>query len=258
MHINRIIFLLFPCFFCTVVFGQSPILVTEGVIEFEKTVNKYAVINKIIKSYEPNSIWQDQFTRYKGSHQQFLKLGSTLTFSKSRTLFVPMKYTGDPNENLWNGKSISDQINTVYSDFSTNTNTTEKKMLDELFLVKDSLRSIKWKITNETREIAGFHCRRANGLVMDSLYVVAFYTNEIPIASGPESFTGLPGMILGLALPYENVTWFAIKVTEKANQGIVPPKRGKQVTYQQFKTIVENTFKGYGLRKQMLLKDFLL
>jgi GLPGLI family protein len=49
---------------------------------------------------------------------------------------------------------------------------------------------------------------------MDSIYVVAFYTDQIPVSGGPESFTGLPGMILGVALPYEHITWFATKVSE--------------------------------------------
>jgi GLPGLI family protein len=49
---------------------------------------------------------------------------------------------------------------------------------------------------------------------MDSIYVVAFYTDQIPVSGGPESFTGLPGMILGIALPYEHITWFATKISE--------------------------------------------
>jgi GLPGLI family protein len=48
--------------------------------------------------------------------------------------------------------------------------------------------------------IAGFNCRRANAMIMDSIYVVAFYTDEILTTGGPESFSGLPGMILGVAL----------------------------------------------------------
>ena len=96
----------------------------------------------------------------------------------------------------------------------TQTSITQKNVYDDLYLVKDSLRKIDWKITDETREIAGYECRRANAIVLDSVYVVAYYTIQIPFSGGPESFTGLPGTILGLALPHENMTWFATKVTE--------------------------------------------
>jgi GLPGLI family protein len=237
---------------------QSSSVITEGIIEFEKTVNKYAVIEKTIKTYDVNSMWQQAFLDYKSSHPQFLKLNSILTFSKTKTLFAPLSYTGDTNENLWNGKNISDQPNIIYNDLTSKTATTQKKVLEELFLIRDSLRKIKWKITNETREIAGFNCRRANGLMMDSLYLVAFYTNEIPIASGPESFSGLPGMILGLAIPHENVTWFATKVTEKSILDVLPPTKGKSISYQGLKTMLETSFKGYGNRTALLLQALLL
>ena len=108
------------------------------------------------------------------------------------------------------------QNNTIFTDLQTKTSIDQKMVFEDFFLVKDSTRKIKWKITDETREIAGFTCRRANAIVMDSIYVVAFYTEKIPISGGPESFSGLPGMILGLALPHENITWFATKVTEGA------------------------------------------
>ena len=90
----------------------------------------------------------------------------------------------------------------------------QKTVFEQTFLVEDTLRRIKWKITDETRPIAGFNCRRANALIMDSICVVAFYTDEILTTGGPESFSGLPGMILGIALPHEHITWFATKVED--------------------------------------------
>ncbi len=57
--------------------------------------------------------------------------------------------------------------------------------------MQDSTRKITWKITDEMREIAGFSCRRANAIMLDSIYVVAFYTDQIPVSGGPESFSGL-------------------------------------------------------------------
>lgn len=48
---------------------------------------------------------------------------------------------------------------------------------------------------------------------MDTIYMVAFYTPEIKTSGGPESIYGLPGMILGLALPHEHITWFAKEIS---------------------------------------------
>lgn len=256
MNVKKVIFALFMALLPAGIYAQK--LITDGVIVFEKTVNKYAVLSKIMKTYDAEIILQEELAQYRRTHQQFLKLQSTLTFSKSRTLFVPIKYTGDPNENLWNGKQISDQGNSVFSNFIDNTTIAKKKVLGIDFLIKDSLRAITWKITNETREIAGFSCQRANGLVMDSVYVVAFYTNQIPIASGPESFSGLPGMILGVALPYENISWFAVSITETKEKNIDPPKEGKLSSYGHLRTVLEDAFRGNNARMQLMLKAFLL
>ena len=63
---------------------------------------------------------------------------------------------------------------------------------------------------------------------MDSVYVIAFYTDQITTTGGPESFNGLPGMILGVAIPRINTTWFATKlelVEVKPQDLIAPIKR---------------------------------
>jgi GLPGLI family protein len=46
---------------------------------------------------------------------------------------------------------------------------------------------------------------------------VAFYTDEVLVRGGPFNFNGLPGMILGIAVPRLHMTIFATKL-ELANQ----------------------------------------
>ena len=122
------------------------------------------------------------------------------------------------------------------------------------------MRLITWKITDETREIAGYQCRRANAIIMDSVYVVAFYTDQIAVSGGPESFTGLPGMILGLALPHDNVTWFATKVTEMLvpEKDLAPPTKGKPVNDKGLSEVLMGAMKDWGEYGQSYLKAFLL
>jgi GLPGLI family protein len=152
------------------------------------------------------------------------------------------------------------QNNTIYTDLQTETSIEQKKVFEETFLVKDSTRKIRWKITDETREIAGFTCRRANAIIMDSIYVVAFYTDKIPVSGGPESFTGLPGMILGVALPHENITWFATSVTDMTleQKALLPPKKGKPVNNQGLKQTLQAATKDWGTWKDGYLKAFSL
>jgi len=134
-----------------------------------------------------------------------------------------------------------------------------KKIFEKTYLLKDKIRKIRWKITDETRTIAGYPCRRANALV-DSMYVVAFFTEQIPVSGGPESFTGLPGMILQLALPHENITWMAIKVTESsvAPKSMEIPARGTLVNRSALYETINETIKNWGQNKQSILRALLL
>ena len=88
----------------------------------------------------------------------------------------------------------------------------QKPVYEETFLVQDSLLKIKWKITADTRTIAGFQCRKAVGILFDTVAVFAFYSEELMIPGGPEGIHGLPGMILGMGIPRLHATWFATKV----------------------------------------------
>ncbi|MEO6149093.1 MAG: GLPGLI family protein [Mucilaginibacter sp.] len=217
-------------------FGQNARFAKSGVIEFEKTSNMHALIRKLMSvAPRDEDYYTVAFEQYKKNQPQFKKLKSTLTFSNNKTLFVP-EVAPLISYSFFGELPMSVQYNTVYSDLTTHKRTTQKNAFDEIFLMKDSTRAIKWKITTETREIAGYQCRRANAVIMDSVYVVAFYTDEIPVSGGPESFNGLPGMILGVALPHENVTWFATKVTDVAVPAAKMPEpvKGKSINTKEF------------------------
>lgn len=202
--------LLFLC--CEVIPANAQFakFTNNGVIAYEKSVNMFA----ILKPKNDEDVWRKEFyDKYKSTQPQFVKYRSTLSFNLNQSLFKPnQEDNNNSKSSYWGGNTA--QINEVSTDFAASKFTTLKKVFEEDFLIKDSLRKIDWKITSEVRNIAGYDCRRANAIIMDSVYVVAFYTDEIPVSGGPESFTGLPGMILGIALPYEHITWFATKVSE--------------------------------------------
>jgi GLPGLI family protein len=238
-------------------FAQNVRFPSSGTIEFDKTVNIYALIKKQMNKNNED-FWQQIFDSYKKDHPQFKVLKSTLTFSGNKTLYTPLE-DAEPTGNYFD-MPMADQNNTIYTDLAASQSIIQKKVFEEMFLLKDSTRKINWKITDETREIAGYTCRRANAIVMDSIYVVAFYTDKIHISGGPETFTGLPGMILGIALPHENVTWFATKVNDMTieDKALTPPKKGKPVTNQTFQTTLQPVMKNWGDYKQIYLKAFLL
>jgi len=240
------------------VFAQHARFATEGIIEFEKSVNMHAQIKKYINK-DNEAYYIPAFEQYKKTKPQFRALKSTLTFSKDKTLFSPAP--ADESDRGWfSDIPATTQNNIIYTDLSTNTSIVQKTVFEETFLVRDSTRKINWKITSETRDIAGYSCRRANAIIMDSIYVVAFYTDEIPVSGGPESFTGLPGMILGVALPHENMSWFAKLVTDKSlpSGTLIAPKKGKATNNKGLLDTLMKVMKNWGSYAQHSLKSFMM
>ncbi len=132
--------------------------------------------------------------------------------------------------------------NSVFTDFVNNRVTAQKQFFDQTYFIQDSLLSIKWKITPDTRMIAGFECKKAIGILHDSIAVYAFYSDEILISGGPEQICGLPGMILGLGIPRLHTTWFATKV-EVDNSTIspmIPSKKTKSTNYKEMVSEITN------------------
>jgi GLPGLI family protein len=238
--------------------AQHAHFTTSGTIEYERSVNMYAIIKKRITANN-EAFFRPFLENYMKNNPQFKKLKSTLSFGGNKTLFTPIE-DDSPSNNYFGDSPIATQSNTIYTDLNTDISIAQKKVFEETFLLKDSTRKIRWKITDETREIAGYTCRRANAIILDSIYVVAFYTTKIPVSGGPESFNGLPGMILGVALPHENITWFATKVTDTTlpQNTLMPPKEGKLVNNQSFKATLNGAIKNWGQWAQPYFKAFLL
>ena len=95
--------------------------------------------------------------------------------------------------------------------------------------VEDTMPKLKWKITNDNRVIAGFNCRKAVAVIFDSVYVFAFYTDEILVPGGPCSIQGLPGMILGVTIPRLYTSWIATKVmVNGVDESIIKPVSAKK------------------------------
>ncbi len=239
-------------------YAQHARFATEGSIEFEKNVNMHALIKKQINKNN-ESYYIPALDQYKKTQPQFKTMKSVLSFSKDKTLYTPV-VPETATRTMFSELPAANQNNIIYTDLATSKSTAQKNVFEEFFLVTDSTRKINWKLTSETRDIAGYSCRRANAIIMDSVYVVAFYTDEIPVSGGPESVTGLPGMILGVALPHENITWFAKIVHDKAVPAgtITPPKKGKVTTSAGLVTTLKNALKNWGEYAQMQLKGYLL
>lgn len=225
---KKVLFILVLCCGIKSVNAQ---FITSGKIEFEKRTNQHSLL-------EDESMWDDMMRK---NLPKFAITYFDLYFDEKKSLY---KTGRDPDNRMihWGLSYIS---NVVYKNLETSTFVNQKNIFGSNFLISDTLQQIDWKITNEPRTIAGFECRKAVGRVFDSIVVIAFYTEEIIPSTGPESFGGLPGMILGLAIPRMHTTWYATKlelvpITAKE---VSAPKEGKKFTNNQFRTEMKDILK---------------
>ena len=231
-HIFLLIF--FGAF--AIVSGAQTQFITSGTIEFEKKVNMY-------KRLGDNS-WTEQL---KSQLPQFSTSYFDLKFKDNESTFKAGKETGDdPWKKVWGDDGSDDDM--IYNNYDSGRTISSKQVFEKLYRVDDSLLNIEWKITNDTRTIAGFECRKAVGRFYDSLYVVAFYTEEIVTPAGPGNYTGLPGMILGLAFPRFFTTIFATKLelTPLKPNEFKAPIKGKKVNRTEMLAEVKAATKNWG------------
>ena len=227
------------CFLLPAFFGFAQAsFVSSGKIEFERKTNTHRLYLS-----DENDSWIEEF---KKIIPQFKTSYFDLLFSGNKSIYKPGKETDDKPNGFFESPAGE---NVVYKDLQQQTMLSQKRVFESQFLVSDSIRKLNWKIEDETRTIAGFECRKAVTRICDSVVVVAFYTDEILASTGPESFGGLPGTILGLAIPRLYTTWFATKVEllqESEAQKILPPAKGKKATSKEMTDKVNTGIKDWG------------
>jgi GLPGLI family protein len=227
---KRIIILSALLFTITIANAQQ--FIDKAVIEYEVKTNA--------KKRMGNGSWaemlKDQMSQFKTGYY-------TYTFADNKSIY---KF------DHWDEKSKvpeflrkSDEENIWYFDFTAGKFNMQKDVVGSKFYVSDSIPAIQWRLTNENREIAGFNCRKAVGKIMDSVYIFAFYTDEITIPGGPCSVSGLPGMILGLTIPRMYVSYIATKVMlNGVNTAAIKPVEAKRnYTYAALKATIKDRIK---------------
>lgn len=218
-------------FFLIAVAGNSQQFIDKAVIEYEVKTN--------VKKTMGNSSWAEML---KDQLPQFKTAMFTLTFADNKSVYKFSRWPDGPKVPEFLRRS--DEENIWYFDFASNRYNMQKDVFGSKFNVNDTIPVIDWKLTNENREIAGFNCRKAIGKIMDSVYIFAFYTDEITIPAGPCSINGLPGAILGLTIPRMYTSYIATKVTLGANEAAIKPVDVKKpFTHASLKATIKDRIK---------------
>ena len=236
--------LLFSFLLPLLVYAQN----NEGVIVYKQTINMHRNLpNEQMKQYIP------EFQTYE----------SELMFKGKTTLFKPKKSDQpDAQQQHQMGAaggegpgfrmmSMRRRDNTVvYRDLEANTQIEATNFMDKDFLVEgiDSANVSGWKVTGKQKMVAGYPClsaTRSDSLMGRPREITAWFTPAIPIQAGPQSFGGLPGMILEIDMNQGQTVTTATSVQFKTlEEGmLVMPDKGKKVTREEFRKLVDERMK---------------
>ncbi|NMM50872.1 GLPGLI family protein [Marinigracilibium pacificum] len=131
-----------------------------------------------------------------------------------------------------------------------------KSMFEKDYKITDQLELINWKITSETKQIGQYTCKKAtyDKIVetknfssemekmtdaTDTIKVVAWFTESIPVSNGPAKSWGLPGLILELKSGDIQFLCSQIILNPEDGIDIKIPKKGKEVTEKEFDEAME-------------------
>jgi len=228
-----ILFTLGCVFISSGIWAQETI---QGTIYFQQT-DKF--------EYEPSGrIEMDQFAKTMPSEFKFEKL---LHFDAKSSLFEKSdnpEITELSRRESWflhrakYGRKPRPTAEKIYYDFEKGERTEQLDFMTRAFLIESGIDQKAWKFTGSPKIILGYTCMSAE-TEMDSSQVMAWFTPEIPIPSGPEYFTGLPGMILAVEKNGETI-YLATKIElDPVDEKLIKPTEGKKLTKEKLDKIIE-------------------
>ncbi|HEX5653759.1 MAG TPA: GLPGLI family protein [Chitinophagaceae bacterium] len=213
----------------------------EGKVIYERTVQmqvSFAGMNEEMHRMIPRSR-TDKFELSFGNNQSLWKQADP-----------------DNEEETFSGEGGGMQIrmvagganDVIYNNFETGKRVEQRDIMDRKFIIDDSIRPLKWKMTGETKTILNHTCMKAtatqisqrmqmtmdNGKmerkeVSDTANIIAWFASDIPVSAGPSEFQGqLPGLILEMDIANGRQTFKALTIEPKADMAAIKEPSGKK------------------------------
>ena len=214
--------------FALVIFQWATAQVKEGKIVFEEKID---VHRRIPKENEQMRAMLPQFRTNKYE----------LLFADNKSLYQKQEEETDLSEQPQGGMVMrfGGADNIYFKDFTLQKSIEKRDLMEKEFIVEDSIRNITWKLVDgETKTILNHVCKKATGKSERGLDLVAWYTEDILLSSGPAQFSGLPGLILALDIAEGEIVITAQEINDSVKKtDIKAPTKGKKVTPAEFAKI---------------------
>lgn len=254
-----------------VAFTSAFAQVKEGKLIFERKVNMHKMITDPEMRARIPEFRTDKFE---------------LLFNEQASMFktIPEEEAPDPFANSGGGGERGGMRfafrmpeTATYTDIPNQMQYESRSLFEKEFLIVDSLKPNKWKLSEETKTIAKFVCKKATTMIVPQqmnmrfgggrnrnnadttapvkpkeIELVVWYTESIPVSVGPDAYAGLPGAILEVDSDNGGNVITATEYTAKyAAKELKQPTKGDKMNRAQFaesmKKIMEDMQRGGGM-----------
>ena len=167
----------------------------------------------------------------------------------------------------------------TYTDMAKQMQYEERAFFEKEFLIIDSLKQYKWKLSEETKTIAKQLCKKATTMITSpqmrmrvsiggagnntdttantprapkETELVVWYAENIPVSFGPDNYSGLPGVIMEIDQDNGATVTTAVEVSAKyPKKELVAPTKGDKMNRAQFQEnmmkLVQDIQRGGGM-----------
>lgn len=172
-----------------------------------------------------------------------------LIFSGNESIFRRIQEEEDIRETAGEGDRQVVRMrfggdNQLYKNYATFKAYELTELGPKKYVIEDSVRNPAWKLDEtDTKQIKGYTCKKATATTIRGAKIVAWYTEQILSPSGPETYGGLPGMILEVNMGDGEMIYTAIEVSDKGDKKLVSaPTGGKKISRNEYQKMLEEQF----------------
>jgi GLPGLI family protein len=228
----------FLCLFATIStlnFAQN----SEGVITFEEKINLHRrLTDESMKAMIPE---------FRSSNMMFY-------FKGEECVYKPDESEEDEETNSGGGGGMMRfrrPQGDIYRNLATNKQVSTSEWAGKKYLIEDTLKQRAWKIGTETKKVAGYECTKATFKdTAQKTDVTVWFTMDLALAAGPQTFGSLPGMILESDVNNGEMVVVAKKIEFKKikDKDIAAPTKGEKITQAELRKKREEWIKANGGR----------
>jgi len=250
---------------CLLSAGALTAQTTEGVIIYERKINMHKRIqDEQMKAMIPE---------YRTTKHQLMFSDSNSVYKSVPEEEMPEGFAGETGGNRVVMRMGGGDNSELYKNFATGKSVESRELGAKTYIIEDSIRPRKWKLTGETKVIQGYTCRKATStetLVVGGgmrirmgnssegsgadtanrpqpreVTVEAWYAEGITAPVGPDSYGMLPGVILELNIDDGSMVYTAVEIKKEVEKkNIREQRKGKKTTRDDYMKMQAELFQG--------------